>query len=215
MANYFSKFPKIYHSFDDYKTSEQVVNILSRFSLENSLKENTSIFYDYDIRDGDTPEIIASKMYNSPERHWIVLLFNDIIDPQYDWPLQYDTLNKYIDGKYLVSANSNTSGDGVTWSRSNIHSYYRVEKCTSPNRTITINKYEIDANTYANTNISLNNTVVLPGNALAVFDTTKETKTYYEYEMEENEKKRTIKLLKQEFVSPLEIELENITWPVK
>jgi hypothetical protein len=211
MANYFSKFPKIYHSFDDYKTSEQVVNILSRFSLENSLKENTSIFYDYDIRDGDTPEIIASKMYNSPERHWIVLLFNDIIDPQYDWPLQYDTLNKYIDGKYLVSANSNTSGDGVTWSRSNIHSYYRVEKCTSPNRTITINKYEIDANTYANTNISLNNTVVLPGNALAVFDTTKETKTYYEYEMEENEKKRTIKLLKQEFVSPLEIELENIT----
>ena len=80
MANYFSKFPKVYHSFDDYKTSEQVVNILSRFSLESSLKENTSIFYDYDIRDGDTPEIIASKMYNSPERHWIILLFNDIIE---------------------------------------------------------------------------------------------------------------------------------------
>jgi hypothetical protein len=211
MANYFSKFPKIYHSFDDYKTSEQVVNILSRFSLENSLKENTSIFYDYDIRDGDTPEIIASKMYDSAERHWIVLLFNDIVDPQYDWPLQYDVLTKYIDEKYLASANSNTSGDGIAWSRSNIHSYYRVEKCTSPNRTITIKKYEVDANTYANTTISLNDSVVLPGNVTAVFDTTKETKTYYDYEMEENEKKRTIKLLKQEFVSPLELELENIT----
>jgi hypothetical protein len=211
MANYFSKFPKIYHSFDDYKTSEQVVNILSRFSLESSLKENTSVFYDYDIRDGDTPEIIASKMYNSPERHWIVLLFNDIIDPQYDWPLQYDVLTKYIDEKYLASANSNTSGDGITWSRGNIHSYYRVDKCTSPNRTITIKKYEVDANTYANTTISLNDSVVLPGNVTAVFDTTKETKTYYDYEMEENEKKRTIKLLKQEFVSPLELELENIT----
>jgi hypothetical protein len=211
MANYFSKFPKIYHSFDDYKTSEQVVNILSRFSLESSLKENTSIFYDYDIRDGDTPEIIASKMYDSAERHWIVLLFNDIIDPQYDWPLQYDVLTKYIDEKYLASANSNTSGDGITWSRGNIHSYYRVEKCTSPNRTITIKKYEVDANTYANTTISLNDSVVLPGNVTAVFDTTKETKTYYDYEMEENEKKRTIKLLKQEFVSPLELELENIT----
>ena len=211
MANYFSKFPKIYHSFDDYKTSEQVVNILSRFSLESSLKENTSIFYDYDIRDGDTPEIIASKMYDSAERHWIVLLFNDIVDPQYDWPLQYDVLTKYIDEKYLASANSNTSGDGIAWSRSNIHSYYRVEKCTSPNRTITIKKYEVDANTYANTTISLNDSVVLPGNVTAVFDTTKETKTYYDYEMEENEKKRTIKLLKQEFVSPLELELENIT----
>lgn len=210
MAEYFSKFPKIYHSFDGFKTSEQVVNILTRFSLEQSLKENTSVFYDYDIRDGDTPEIIASKMYNSPERHWIVLLFNDIIDPQYDWPLQYDEFNKYIDAKYLASANSNTSGAGITWSKNNTHSYYRIEKCTAPNGTITVKKYQIDANTYANTTISLNDSVNLPNNVTVVFDTTKESKTYYDYEMEENEKKRSIKLLKQEFVSPLENELENI-----
>lgn len=210
MANYFSKFPKIYHSFDDFKTSEQVTNILTRFSLEEKLKENTSIFYEYDIRDGDTPEIIAAKVYNSSERHWIVLMFNDIIDPHYDWPLQYDVLNKYIDAKYMEEANSNSSGAGITWSKNNTHSYYRVEKCTSPNGTITIQKYKIDANTYANTNVVLNDSVTLTDNSVVVFDTTKETKTYYNYEMEENEKKRKIKLLKQEFVSPLEIELENI-----
>lgn len=211
MANYFSKFPKLYYSFDDYTTSEIVSNITTRFSLEESLKENTSVFYEYDIRDGDTPEVLAAKIYGSAERHWIVLMFNDIIDPQYDWPLQYDTLNKFIDSKYLANANSNSSGAGIAWSRSNIHSYYRVEKCTAPNGFITINKYEIDANTYANTVISLNDSVTLPDNSVVIFDTTKETKTYYDYEMEQNENKRTIKLLKPEFVGPLEIELENIT----
>lgn len=210
MAQYFSKFPKIYHSFDDFKTSEQVVNILTRFSLEEKLKENTSIFYEYDIRDGDTPEIIAAKAYNSPERHWIVLMFNDIIDPEYDWPLQYDILNKYIDAKYLPQANSNTSGAGITWARNNVHSYYRIETCTSPNGTIITQKYQIDANTYANTSVVIDDSVTLLDNTIVIFDTTKETKTYYNYELEENEKKRRIKLLKQEFVSSLEIELENL-----
>ena len=210
MANYFSKFPKIYHSFDDFKSAEYVTNLLTRFSLEQKLKDNTSVFYDYDIRDGDTPEIIASKIYKSPERHWIVLLMNDIIDPMFDWPMQYDTLTKYIDSKYMASANSTVSGAGLTWARSNIHSYYRVEKCTLQNGTITIQKYEIDANTYANTNIVLNDTVILPGNTTVVFDTTKETKSYYDHELEQNEKKRTIKLLKPEFVSTLETELDRI-----
>lgn len=210
MANYFSKFPKIYHSFDDYKTAEIITNILTRFSLEEKIKENTSVYYEYDIREGDTPEIIASKIYNSPERHWIVLMLNDMIDPIFDWPMQYETLNKYIDAKYMASANSNVSGAGLTWARSNIHSYYRVEKCKVPNGTITVQKYEVDANTYANTNIVLDDSVTLTNNTVVVFDTTKETKSYYDYELELNEKKRKIKLLKPEFVSSLEMELDRI-----
>ena len=210
MANYFSKFPKVYHSFDGFNSSQYITNLLTRFTFEKEFKTNTAAFYEYDIREGDTPEIIASKVYNSPERHWIVLLFYDIINPQYDWPLQYDQLNSYIDAKYLAEANSNSSGAGITWAKNNTHSYYRVEKCTAPNGTTTVKKYRIDANTYANTVVVLNDSVTLADNNIVLFDTTKETKTYYNYEMEENEKKRTIKLLKQEFVSPLENELENI-----
>jgi hypothetical protein len=52
--------------------------------------------------------------------------------------------------------------------------------------------------------------VVLTGNVSVTFNTTKETKTYYDYELEENESKRTIKLLKPEFIATLEKELENI-----
>jgi hypothetical protein len=43
MAQYFSKYPSVYYSFDDYKTSDYITNILSRFSLQKDLKENTSV----------------------------------------------------------------------------------------------------------------------------------------------------------------------------
>ena len=210
MANYFSKYPAIYYSFDDYKTSKYVTNILSRFSLESALKENTSVFYNYDIRDGDTPEILASKLYGSSERHWMVLAMNDIVDPQFDWPLQYETLITFVDEKYMANANSNTAGAGLTWSRGNIQSYYRVETTTMPGNIIDVKEYEIDANTYANTVISLNNSVTLSDNTVVIFDTTKITKSYYDHEFELNEQKRKIKLIKPEFVSALETELEQV-----
>lgn len=209
MANYFNRFPKIYYSFDDFKTSDRIVNIITRFAFEKSLKENTSVYYDYEIRDGDTPEILSSKIYNNPERHWIIMMMNDIQDVNYDWPLEYQYLNRYIDTKYLPSANSNVAGDGIIWSKSNIHSYYKVETVTLPDSTKKIQKFEIDSDTYANTVISLNNQVTLADNNVIVIDYTKETKSYYDYETDVNEEKRKIKLLKSEFVTQLEEELKT------
>lgn len=208
MANYFSKFPKLFYSYNDYNTADLVTNIMARFSLEKSTKENTAVYYEYDVTEGDTPEIIASKMYDSPERHWIVLMMNDIVDPQYDWPLTTITLNNYIDKKYSTSeyANSNTSGAGLSYAQSNTHSYYKIITTTIPNGNKIENRYEIDANTYANV-VTSSSSVTLQDNSVITIATTKSTKNYYAYEVEENEKKRKIKLLKPEFVTDLEKEL--------
>lgn len=210
MANYFSKFPKVYHSFDGFNTSQYITNLLTRFAFEQTFKTNSAAYYEYDIREGDTPEIVASKMYNSPERHWIVLLMNDMVDPQFDWPLQYETLTRFIDAKYLDNAVSNAAGQGLLWSKSNTYGYYRVEKQRLPDGSISVQKYQVDANTYANTTISLNNSVTLSDNAVVIFDTTKETQTYYDYELSLNENKRRIKLLKPELVEALEEELGKL-----
>lgn len=211
MANYFSKFPKLFYSYDAFNTAELVTNIMARFSLEQVTKENTAVYYEYDVTEGDTPEIVASKMYDSPERHWIVLMMNDIVDPQYDWPMTTITLNNYIDKKYSTSeyANSNTSGAGLTYAQSNTHSYYKIITTTIPNGNKIINKYEIDVNTYANVTTS-SSSVTLQDNNVITIATTKTTKNYYEYEVEENEKKRKIKLLKPEFVKDLEEEVEAV-----
>ena len=129
MAKYFSKFPKTYYTLQPTSYGLDIVtNIISRFSLEQSFKDNTSIYEKYNVQESDTPEIIASKLYDSPERHWIVLAMNDIVDAQFDWPLDYRTLITVINSKY--TANANTGQTGLNWAQQNTHSYYSVEKRT-------------------------------------------------------------------------------------
>ena len=202
MSKYFNYFPKTVYFLDNTNNADVVTNITSRFGFEKSFKNNTSVYYEYDIQDSDTPEIIASKFYGDSEKHWVVLMINDIVDPQFDWPLDQRTIISYIDEKYL--ANASVGQSGTTWAQANIHSYYKVEtRTTNSTGTELQSKLEIDANTYANVAATTSNLTLDDGNSITI-TTTKETKSYYDYEVEENEAKRTIKLLKPEFVSSIE-----------
>jgi len=207
MAKYFNYFPKTVYTLNSLDV-ETVTNITSRFGFEQSFKDNSAVYYEYDIQDGDTPEIIATKFYDSPERHWAVLMINNIVDPQFDWPLDQRTIISYINEKYL--ANASVGQSGTTWSQANIHSYYKVETRTSNLTGSELqSKLQIDANTYANVAATTTNLTLDDGNSITI-TTTKETKSYYDYEIEQNEAKRTIKLLKPEFVSSIEEELRNV-----
>ena len=210
MSKYFNFFPKTLYTADS-KNVDVVNNITSRFNFEESFKINQKVSYEYEIKDSDTPEIIASKFYGDPERHWIVLLFNNIIDPQFDWPMDYKTLISFIDEKYSASANVNQSGS--SWAQSHTKSYYKIETRTIiSTNTITVNKMEVDANTYNAYNVSVNstNTITLPDSQSLKIEISKETQSYYDYEMQLNESKRSIKLLKPEFVPNVEQEFRRV-----
>jgi hypothetical protein len=209
MAEYFSFFPKtIYAQELDQGSVDVVTNLVSRFTFEKKFKENTSVFQKYDIRDGDTPESIAYKLYGSAEKHWIVLAMNDIVDPQYDWPLDQITLGKFVNSKY--TANASVGQSGLSWAQSNIHSYYKIEKRT----TLSTGDYkedtiEVDINTYANI-AATTTTVTIPNGKQVKIEVLKDTKTYYEYEIDYNERNRTINLLKPEFVNASTDELKRV-----
>ena len=209
MSKYFNYFPKTFYKLNENSNDvDAVTNITARFGFEQAFKNNSAVYYEYDVQDSDTPEIIANKFYGSPERHWAVLMINDIVDPQFDWPLDQRTIISYIDKKY--SANASVGQSGTTWAQANIHSYYKVEtRTTNSTGTELQSKLEIDANTYANVAATTSNLTLDDGNSITI-TTTKETKSYYDYEVEENEAKRTIKLLKPEFVSSIEEELKII-----
>lgn len=215
MAKYFNFFPKTYYSGDNSSSLDTVTNIIARFGFESSLKENSSAFYKYNIRDSDTPELIAYKYYNNAERHWLVLMFNDIIDPQYDWPLQYQPLLDFIDNKYSTASyadTANTSVSGLTWAMNvaNVKSYYKYVTTTNNiDGTQLIDKIELDYNTWSNTSISTTNHTLQDGTSVTVA-VTKDKITYYDYEQEVNEAKREIKLLKPEFVPQIEKEFKKI-----
>lgn len=215
MAKYFNYFPKTLYTANN-KTSglDTVTNIIARFGFESKLKENSSAFYKYSIQESDTPEIIAGKYYENPERHWIVLLFNDIIDPQYDWPMQYQTFIDYVDNKY--SANNyadtaNTSVSGLSWAMNvnNVQAYYKTVTRTSADGTTISEQITVDANTWANVAATTTNFTLQDGTTITE-KVTKSKQSYYEYEQLANEAKREIKLLKKDFVPEVEKEFKKI-----
>ena len=213
MAKFFNYFPKtIYTANTKVGGLDTVTNIIARFGFEKKLKENSSAFYKYSVQDSDTPEIIAHKYYENSERHWIVLMFNDIIDPQYDWPLKYENFINYVDKKYSANGAANTTVQtGLAWAMNinNVHSYYKIIKRTSADGTVIQEKLQVDANTYANVGATSSSITLQSGNIITQ-SVSKEKKTYYEYEQEENEAKREIILLKPEFISQVEKEFKKV-----
>ncbi len=213
MSKYFNYFPKTFYTSNNDVTGVDVTtNIIARFAFEKSLKENSIAFYPYQVQDTDTPEIIAHKFYGDSERHWIVLLLNDIIDPQFDWPLKNDTLINYIDEKYTANGAANTPAQsGLTWalSENNVQGYFKVITSTANDGTITKEKITLDANTYANVTIGSNTYTTQAGESVTVA-VTKETQSHYTYEVEENEAKREIKLLKKNFIAEVEKEFKRV-----
>jgi hypothetical protein len=213
MARFFNYFPKtVYTANTNVSGLDTVTNIISRFGFEQKLKENSAAFYKYSIQDSDTPEIIAHKFYDSSERHWIVLMFNDIIDPQFDWPLKYETLIKYVDKKYTANGVANTTVQtGLAWAMSvnNVQSYYKIVTRTNIDNESIVETIQVNANTYANVATSSSSFTLQSGDVITQ-TVTKLKKTYYEYEQEENEAKRDINLLKPEFVPQIEKEFKKV-----
>lgn len=97
---YFEKFPTTNYSLDDISTVQTVRNIFLRIVFSDEIKNNYGLFDEYDVLDGETPEILADRFYSNPQYHWIILHMNDMLDPRYDWPLSSNNLRLYCESKY-------------------------------------------------------------------------------------------------------------------
>lgn len=200
---YFTDFPIALYDLTNSsnKSLKLVSNLFVRTRFLPSIENESTVFYKYQVSDGDTPEILASKYYGNSNRHWIILLANNITDPTYDWPLTYSNFSSYVENKYGSIATAKTT----------YHHYEKVvTKTDSVTGTITVNKYELDYNTYANLASSSTETVNLKdGNTVSIV-TTKNAVSYYDYEEEQNEAKREIKIINASYALQIEQELFSI-----
>ena len=114
---YFSNFPIIVYDAVGNNNFKLVTNLLKRVGVRAKVKVNTLFFDTYDVKEGETPEIIADKLYGDPELHWAVLFVNDITDRYHQWPMSSSQFLAFINDKYSdVDAThhyeiSQTSGD--------------------------------------------------------------------------------------------------------
>lgn len=197
---YFENFPLLSYDLtgSNFPSIKIVTDIFVRTKLLESIQDQTFIFYKYDIIDGDTPEILAFKYYNNPNRHWIILFANNIVDPTYDWPLTYTNFISFIEGKYGSVANAKTT----------IHHYEKIiTKTDSVTNTVSVSKHQLDYNTYISLASTTTETINLKDGNTVNIVTTKNEVSCYDFEDELNESKRSIKILDKSYVPIVENEL--------
>jgi hypothetical protein len=194
---YFNTLPKLI-KIDNQGNAILLTNLMARASVVKTFLNNPIIYYTYDIQEGDTPEIIAHKYYGDSYRYWIVLYTNSIIDPQWQWPMNSYVFEKYLQNKYP------TINTGST-----VYDYKKVVTQYDVNtNTTTVNEIAISYNEY----ISLSqtkNTYILPSGPVSVTISAKE-RSIYDYELEQNENNRNIRILNSAYVDPFEKELKTL-----
>ncbi len=93
-------FPVIpYDSVGDFKFKD-VTNLLRRVALRAKVRTSTLLYDTYDVKNGETPESLADKLYGDSEYHWIILLVNDITDRYHEWPMSEAQFSQYLKDKY-------------------------------------------------------------------------------------------------------------------
>lgn len=99
---YFENFKNIYYSFpvQGVDTLLIVKDITENIRVRKEVLANISLYDEYDISDGDTPEIISERIYGSPLYHWVVMIFNERYDYLADFPLSQAELDKYVTQKH-------------------------------------------------------------------------------------------------------------------
>jgi len=183
---YFEPFPTISYDLEKNNNPNEVTNLFLRYKVLDVFKDQYAVYYDYNIKDGERPDIIAAKYYEDPSLDWIILLTNNIIDPQYDWPLDSKSFRQFIVKKY----------GSVSAAKEQTHHYEQITKQQEVlfDGTVVPEEYfEIDLTTY---------------NTLSSSD--KRTVTSYTYEERINEDKRNIKLLSEEYVFDLVNQVKDV-----
>lgn len=96
--SYFASFPRINYEYKS-KVSKQSVDILRRYKVIQRIL-NTNSYETLNISEYETPQSLANKFYGDRNLYWVVLLFNEIINPLYEWPLSGSKLIKRLDSMY-------------------------------------------------------------------------------------------------------------------
>ena len=97
---YFNDFPTIDYDCTGDGITEKIQDITTRIAVRTWIREIGPIFSKYDVADAETPEMVAAHVYGSVYDHWIVLLFNEITNTYYGWPLSRRDFDAFVNDKY-------------------------------------------------------------------------------------------------------------------
>ena len=199
MSNYFRKLPNLdYPSLLKNRESNvdyvQTKNLFRRVKIREDLFANFMQFDKYEIVGDERPDNVSEKVYGRDDLDWVILLSNNIIDINNEWPLSQLQLNRFLADKY-------TPQELVS-----IHHYETLELRDSKNQLILPAGLVVDEDFHleylSGGQIKSTNSLVQGRPVRAV--------TFFDYENDLNDQKRTINVLKRDFLGIFIKDFERI-----
>ena len=159
--SYFNNFSTMLYDPVGDGSAKLCTNIMKRVRVRANMKKEIVMLDKYDIKENETPEIVAERHHGSVYYHWVVMLLNNISDVNHDWVKSTRQLQKYLLTKYTETQLNETH-------------HYEISQTSGDTTT----KIEVENATYPSASIITN----------------------YEYEVALNEEKRSIDLLRNEYL---------------
>ena len=105
MASYFRNVPNFEyvnrlpnsHSSSEYI---EVKNLFKRGKIKNDIFKDVTYFTKYNVKGDDRPDNVAFDVYQDSTLDWVILLANNIINVQNEWPLTQESFENYLLNKY-------------------------------------------------------------------------------------------------------------------
>jgi len=192
MAAYFSNVPNFDYisrgadakNIGDYITTK---NLFKRVKLRDDVINTVTFFTDYDIFSDDRPDNVAYDVYEDETLDWLVLLANNIINVQTEWPLTQLAFDVFLTEKYDTNENLNS-----------VHHYETNQLKDASGNIIVPRGMRVSSN------FSITYFDPLVGGGSGSLQTATNITypvTNLEYEEDLQEKKRRIRIIKPEFLN--------------
>ena len=113
MSNYFRRLPNLdYPSLLKTRKSNldfvQTKNLFRRAKIREDLFADFMQFDKYKIVGDERPDNVAEKVYGNGNLDWVILMANNIIDINNEWPLDQFQFNEYLNNKYTPNELAST-----------------------------------------------------------------------------------------------------------
>jgi len=123
--SFFRNFPKVNYDYFGNGVQSKVIDIFRFVQPAKDFKDELGAYSFYEVQEGDRPDVVSQKLYNTPEYYWTFFLVNEHLRNGISaWPLSSDEFNKFIDEEYsgiviTCRPQYNYDGDGLLQSIEN------------------------------------------------------------------------------------------------
>ena len=198
MSNYFKQVPDFDYvsRLPDAKISDYITvkNLFKRGKLADDIFQDLTVFTKYEIKGDDRPDNVAYKIYDDSDLDWVILLANNIINIQTEWPLPQRDFDRYLLDQYETYEKLNDVHHYETLECKNIAGAVIVPKGLWVESDYSVTYYDW----YAGVEITKSSSDIVV------------SVTNYEYEDEKENEKRNIYILKPKYLNIIKDDLKEM-----